>query len=158
MADRQLRNRIVGPDAEVSGNADIETQLECGQIEVFDNTVDSPTVEAVRGEKGNTGVIKSGGRETGTDPQPSTECPANQGTERLDTLRDFIANAFRSLQDSQTKLNENQTKLQEKIESNNAKLSAEIQAVKDSIRQDSERLAAKFEMGKKIKQGNNRKN
>jgi hypothetical protein len=98
----------------------------------------------VRCYKENTEVVKSVGEDARTDPEPSTECPENQATESLDTLRDFIAIAFRSLQDSQAKLNENQTKLQEKIKDDDAKLSAEIQAVKDSIRQENERLVAKF--------------
>jgi hypothetical protein len=55
-----------------------------------------------------------------------TVCSESATHESSDSLRDFIANMFRSLQESQTNLNDNQAKFGEKIEKYNKELSEKI--------------------------------
>jgi hypothetical protein len=125
MASRELRIRVVeleGP--EVGQNS--ENEMQDAQVEVFEESCE----ELLGHKELGTGSIYSAVEKVVVEADPGTAYAENQATPSHHALRDFIANAFSSLQ----------SQLSQKIESNNAKLVESQAKLREEIQSGNEKL------------------
>jgi hypothetical protein len=138
MAGKQLRSRVVELHSDMSEHSDID--LPCGQVESFEETTDDALVGEVQLSEHNDNIVNA---VVATDDRPgvppSTVCSKIQATDSHDSLREFIANMFGSLNE---KIEDNNTKLSEKMENNNTKLSKELS---ERIEDNNTKLSEKIE-------------
>jgi hypothetical protein len=121
MESKQLRRRIFEFHSEMNENGDAETSLDCGQTNVFSDVADSLTLEVAPSNNESTTFLSAEGHEVRSDTLKTIRYSENRATGSLDTLRDFIANAFRSSEDDNAML-------QEKTANDNAELSKNLSA------------------------------
>jgi hypothetical protein len=100
MAGKQLQSRTVGGDYETSEGSDSETEMPYAQIEHFSEpgtTTAGSSVLETAVEPSNKSVNIAEGLESMGGLQQVTVCSESTTHESSDSLRDFIANMFRSL-------------------------------------------------------------
>jgi DNA anti-recombination protein RmuC len=120
MAGKQLRSRVVEFDSNMSENSDAD--LPSGQVESFEETTDDALVGEVQLSESSDNAVN-----------------AVVATDSQDSLREFIANMFASLQNGNTKLSK---ELSEKMENDNKEVSERMGKNNTKLRKE---LSEKFE-------------